>query len=272
MFVTRGPEPKVTKGIFSGHLDVLKYYQIPTLNYDMSASDIFLIGERHPAWPYHQMIADFMAYVWKNEASKACGYQIRPPIGRLQHLRQQLTQFCMNPLSLYRAKFPRSFHDVNIQSTNDAWKLYEDVAGKPGWIVESHESSTISFPIKIDQQRHLVHGYAVMAVSYLKSYDGMGAAKVYINDDKSRYVILNGSNDDPSHHVSLVYSKRLCISRPVAVTDNSTHIIPFCEDIIEEDALKSDTQRGYEEVTLNIELLPDNNSRNKFKVIDILSC
>ena len=43
-------EPTAQKGIFACHEAVLKHYQIPTLNYDMSAAPEFLLKLRHPSW------------------------------------------------------------------------------------------------------------------------------------------------------------------------------------------------------------------------------
>ena len=50
MFVSRDDIGRKQMGIYFGHEEVLKYYQVPTLNYDLSAIVKFFLTDRHPAW------------------------------------------------------------------------------------------------------------------------------------------------------------------------------------------------------------------------------
>jgi len=121
-------------GVYDGHLGVLRHYGIPSLNFDMSVrtnfsqlpaqvrdvndekqirKETFWHKQRHPPWPAHQILADFIAHVWKSEADKffcappsphlyaASSLAVPPPMVELADERHALS-VCFWPETLIR--------------------------------------------------------------------------------------------------------------------------------------------------------------------------
>mmetsp|Transcript_39472 Transcript_39472/g.40219 ORF Transcript_39472/g.40219 Transcript_39472/m.40219 type:complete len:239 (+) Transcript_39472:2-718(+) len=95
------------------------------------------------------------------------------------------------------------------------WKLGEDVPGnnKPGWWIDEREGGKISFKL------HLIFPDPVIGIGYLISYEHMGRARVYLDDNKNEGMILDGQDSvidterEKERHVSYTSYKRLCKER-----------------------------------------------------------
>lgn len=282
-----------TDGVYERHADVLEYYSIPTLNFDLSSTPEFRISDRHPTWPWHQFIADFMAFTFKNEYFKSCGNHVKSPIKMYEHLRGALSEFCVNPFTLIRADHPGSFKDIPITSEPEgAWTFGEDVVGngKMGWHIDDIKGGKISFKINVDMYFKYLNA-SVIGIGYLKSYEGMGTVKVYTNNNKDRFIYINGTNDNSENRVSMVYSVRACVPKQSNVTSVLTNLVPrekithilvdplpfLLPDCNPEfaDKLRLNKQSfHYCSEDLNFELLPapSGSLHNKFKIVYILSC
>lgn len=84
---------------------------------------------------------------------------------------------CTNPASLYSSKlaFAGKIGNTGIpQVINGNWQLIEDRKGKAGWIGTT--PGTIRFPIELGC-------FPTIAISYLKSYEGLQPARLQITPD-----------------------------------------------------------------------------------------
>ena len=74
---------------------------------------------------------------------------------------------------------------------SSSWRCYADRPGKPGWISETDQpgaqsSAPLSFDIPLPNNK--------LTIGYLRSYDArMGTARVWLDDDSSAAMIMNGS-------------------------------------------------------------------------------
>lgn len=270
-------------GIYDRHSEVVRYYNIPTLVYDLSTLRAFAVTERHPPWPWHQFIADYLAWTWKYESLKVCGYHLKKPIEKYAYLRNMLNDFCVQPNTLYRADHPASFEKAFIL-TDNKWKYGEDIkgGGKFGWYIDDLIGGKITFTINIDYILKINTKTTTIGIGYLKSYEGMGIVKVYTNEDTNRYMFINGTNDNPNHHASMIYSTRVCVpvesnkdthDSDASLPDDSFQL-PDCNAEHESLALKNKVSSSLKPVNLTIELLPAPNGveHNKFKIVFVMSC
>jgi hypothetical protein len=64
--------PLSTDRRFPLHSPVVDYYSLPSLNFFTAGDDEFLIKEPHPFWYFHQIVSDYMAYVWRRQMELTC--------------------------------------------------------------------------------------------------------------------------------------------------------------------------------------------------------
>ena len=50
---------------YAPHEGVLHHYLVPTVNYDKMTHEKLGMKARHPPWPYHQLTANVLAYMWQ---------------------------------------------------------------------------------------------------------------------------------------------------------------------------------------------------------------
>lgn len=148
--------------------------------------------ENHPPWPVHQYMADAVGYVLLQMLGSACrgrklGTRELPAPSNTE---AQLARYptCRVFASYYSSREASGFQSASAETValpdvlSGDWILAEDVAGKPGWIATA-PGSTISFPVFLGQQ-------PVLAVSYLRSYEGLGHAKfTLVSPEGSSYSV-----------------------------------------------------------------------------------
>lgn len=198
-------------------------------------------GIRHPVWQTHQALADMMAGVWDN--SRRSGWA---PVDRNKELPEAMNifasnfAFCADPL-VHLAANSTSGDLLAPQSTDPrktlkSWRLYEDVAGKPGWIATA-KGSKIRFPLRLGRSNPTI------GIIYLKSYEGLGQARIALKDTTAPGVqselqesVLNGLWNRKSSETEL-------------------HIVPVPAALAKADVLELELADG-----------------PKFKVTAVLSC
>ena len=120
----------------------------------------------HPNWKTHQLIADMLAYAWKSASSGAdC-----PTLPLSDISGNKDVYLCDSPVSFYSAL------DGSSATRMHNWALVEDVPGKPGWVTDTNEASSITFNVSFGQRPRLT-------VTYLRSYTGLGNVQMYFAND-----------------------------------------------------------------------------------------
>lgn len=161
----------------------------------------------HPPRFVHQMIAQVtwscFVRAWRNSCNQKKIMQ-RPVISSRQSLAQMPT--CESPASEFSA-----FNPPLSGVTGQNWKLYEDRPGKPGFILQS-VNSTISFDLTFGEHPRL-------SIVYLRSWSGLGSMKMYVEGIAGREIILSGLYDpgDPqsAEKVSQSTTVVLQVSSPI---------------------------------------------------------
>jgi len=99
---------------------------------------------------------------------------------------------CVTPISTIDARKNCALPTLGgrrvVKGSAQGWSCFEDRPGKPGWIANSTSDRTPRTLIIPVRGTH--NGYLV--VGYLKSYEGMGRASLFVGGDKSRAVTLDG--------------------------------------------------------------------------------
>ncbi|KAK3277416.1 hypothetical protein CYMTET_14579 [Cymbomonas tetramitiformis] len=131
----------------------------------------------HPPWQTHQAYADAVAYVFqKAYVATMCEKPASLGSPSVTSLNQDsvLSKYvkCLLP------KTRISAFDATIQGndtkSNDGWRLYEDRPGKPGWITTTVDSIK-TFKVAFGDA-------AILAVKYLRSYDGLGDVEMSVRN------------------------------------------------------------------------------------------
>ncbi len=177
------------------HEPVAHYYGIPILSCDHSATDAYTIKESHPTWPYHQFIADYLAYVWKKQLDMLCLLhreepKFHVPMYIIPPLMPSLAQFhvafeyCTKPRTMIHALNDIS-SDISSKISierNNTWYFgdYEN-KHKFGWYVDSVNGGMISFPINVGAVSPPHVG-----LGYMRSYGDMGTVPVTITQQPTR--------------------------------------------------------------------------------------
>mmetsp|Transcript_98148 Transcript_98148/g.263787 ORF Transcript_98148/g.263787 Transcript_98148/m.263787 type:complete len:261 (+) Transcript_98148:1-783(+) len=140
-------------------------------------------GKNHPDWMGHQLVADVIAGVWDKVLEKSCANadtdsHVWPsaPFNKEEEL--ALFPSCRHPMSWFSAFESIKPHSkVPQPSYLDGWRLFEDRPGKPGWISETpsvNSRAIMRVPLKFGPEPKL-------AVTFLRSYEGMGDADLVMN-------------------------------------------------------------------------------------------
>ncbi|CAM9766322.1 unnamed protein product [Choristocarpus tenellus] len=157
-------------------------------------------GTPHPGWETHQLFADVLIHYlqveYVNFCSKFGGATHRVPF--LDGVTERAEQTCLQGHLTYmgvtggspfKPVFGSDGTGDNSNQEKNAWKLGEDVPGKPGLLVYGNNSpgASISFDMTCRT------GSSV-SVGYLGSYVGMGVVEVLVNGtspnhDGSQYLI-----------------------------------------------------------------------------------
>ena len=81
------------------------------------------------------------------------------------------------------------------------WRCYEDRPGKLGWIAAGAAASTGALAFEASPAELPAGGK--LTVSYLRSYEGMGRARLWLDDDREHALTLNGTWAAPTSQTDL---------------------------------------------------------------------
>ena len=88
------------------------------------------------------------------------------------------------------------------------WRCFEDVPGRKGWVGFSNSSAPLSWSLPLRGAT----GNGTVIVTYVRSYEGFGVARAWLDDDEARGVELDGRwasrTSQPFLHVLPI--RRLC--------------------------------------------------------------
>eukprot|EP00747_Dinoflagellata_sp_TGD_P212533 gnl/TRDRNA2_/TRDRNA2_85617_c0_seq1.p1 gnl/TRDRNA2_/TRDRNA2_85617_c0~~gnl/TRDRNA2_/TRDRNA2_85617_c0_seq1.p1 ORF type:complete len:373 (-),score=35.90 gnl/TRDRNA2_/TRDRNA2_85617_c0_seq1:378-1340(-) len=213
----------------------------------------------HPPWQVHQYVADAVTYALRQMLDSTCKRKGRisltqdaAPFRPLSpgHELDRVTA-CVQPLSSYSATRPSE--KPTVVSGN--WTLYEDVAGRPGWI-STEQGSIIRFPVRIGRS-------PMLTITYLHSYKGLGNAKVSLiaGSGSSTNTVLEGMW---SKKYSLLDTK-FYIGRMDGLDGNFMAKLLTREHVV--DSMGINQRKQIFDYDLQIENLGD-----KFKIVSVNSC
>mmetsp|Transcript_86462 Transcript_86462/g.209656 ORF Transcript_86462/g.209656 Transcript_86462/m.209656 type:complete len:480 (-) Transcript_86462:148-1587(-) len=213
-------------------LDVIQYYDLAHVDYAKLVSQSpaerqqLLWDNRthagpaendcHPHWHTHQITADVIENAWGRAWALACS---SPPAALPALPRQTfweeriLKQFptCVRPSSYFsalRASSPGTPQPIE----QHGWRLFEDRPGKPGWIA-TEEGANITFKVRFAAQPQF-------GITYLVSYQGMGAANVTLGG-KSELLKATDTSQQVSQSVTTWFWDR---TRYVPFSEMELHI------------------------------------------------
>jgi hypothetical protein len=85
---------------------------------------------------------------------------------------------------------------------NGSWRCYEDMPGKPGWIAEQQQSAGLGSSTSVGSGQPLppqaltfvmrANSRGKLIVGYLRSYEGMARASLFVNGHSDHFVTLDG--------------------------------------------------------------------------------
>lgn len=234
---------------FEPHEKVLAYYRVPTIRYDEASISITKAYHQHLPWPYHQLIANFLAYFWSTEARASCQAKAshnhhhshefrhdkrpklmhRPPMPELVPLHPFISPECVHPLTGLRAESPLGdkeewkhslVHIISPSVTDTAtitWRFGEDKTGthKLGWYIDSLTGGAIKFTIKISNANPKV------VIGYLQSYECRGVVRAFLEDDPTDFQLIN-STGSSGVRTSQTYPHQLCLKNKLLCNTNNT--------------------------------------------------
>ena len=167
-------------------IPVVSYYDVSKSASELAGADLSYTywdvgpegSERqpfHPSWKTHQLIADTVAYCWAS-AEQGCSHRYPPRISRAPADEEP----CTDPVSYFSAADGKTH--AGVASYN--WFVAEDRKDKIGWVSEEGES-WISFPLRFVATPRLM-------ITYLRSYEGIGKARMHFADMPNNTVTLDG--------------------------------------------------------------------------------
>lgn len=235
------------RGVYPLHDEVLSYYGIPTISWERSAGflNIFPALERHPSWPWHQAVADWLAFTWTRLAQHAftaaaaaaststlgtssSQQQAHPPpaVGGGRDSRYAATidlpppkwkdiDSCTTPVTfLDSGSAPPNLDKAgNIlpltRGDRGPWAFGEDHPGngKMAWWADAPLGGVLTFPVRTAR-----HPPAI-GVGYLSSWDpSMGSARFSLVGDPTGWsVVINASRSSMESKISVSDYQRLCV-------------------------------------------------------------
>jgi hypothetical protein len=279
--------------LFPPHLEVTRHYKIPIIaiqeyiashtagpiTWDPSAyGDQWLplwSFDNHPHWPYHQVIGEFLAAVWKlhhdelfskhDSTSHFVDHYEVPP--RMRSHSDVMDRVCLFSKTTV---LPVDVSTNAVKFWGD-WRVGEDVLGnsKPGWWLDSASGGTASFEIQVRKRRPLI------SILYLQSYEKMGEFEVFLEGKVDERIKINGL--DKESRVSVSVYRVMCIPRSAGDAvdkESADYSFPYCDEDIRDDRNLSDAE--YVTMTLKITLLPlawlSTFTHNKIKILTVQSC
>ncbi|CAK9022506.1 unnamed protein product [Durusdinium trenchii] len=183
------------------HRVVLDFYGVPYLDFAKLVEKdgkLWTPKKPHPTFKTHQAVADVLAFTWSNVWDRM--YHIKS--SEVNEVNSKAQQMLCHPQStfyhpaLYRNRFtvckkpcailsPWRRSTVEVRIIRGNWSFYEDRPGKPGWI-STCPGSVMEIPLCFGQS-------PTFSLTYLRSYEKMGKAKVTLNGIS---LTINGLWDD----------------------------------------------------------------------------
>ena len=227
------------------------------------------ISHHHPTWPIHQLIADTALGCVEAAWADLCGLPLNSTIltlpSRVKSVSCEIPViFLSAQLEWERHASPDSKYETAVAIRSSSWDLVEDRLNKPGW-VSSSASSWIEFDVRFGARPRL-------AIAYLQSYEGLGAAVGRFLSQPSRTFTLDGLYSLLDPQLAQRVSQTTYLTMEVEskyfhadlVTDKEPHGLigalgfsfpPFHSD------------------TLRFEVAPNRNPGDyKFKIISLTAC
>jgi len=221
-------------GVYPFHGPVMAHYQVPSLSWKQASISLKATAQGHPPWPWHQLVADWLAYTWTRLAEHACegaaaaaevaealspelhdhdlsGHNLPPP----RWATGDSTGYCGSPLTFIDA---RATHAISsggsvggvpvAEVVRGNWTFGEDAPnnGKKGWWIDDPLGGAIAFRVNISVGTPHTGG-----LGYLSSWHpSSGVARVSIaTDPVGWFTLVNASSDQ---HTSTTKFHRLCVS------------------------------------------------------------
>ena len=229
-----GHEQMPLSSAYRPHAEVLNHYRVPTLAWQTAAGHLGVApaGEVHPAWPWHQLMADWLAYAWARLAKHACSTRSQLTgafVGLPPRKWVPRSASCSRPRSFLLARaLPLPDSSVatatplpkTVNSTGN-WNFSEDAPGKLAWWIDSASGGSIVFPVNISNDAPKI------GMGFLSSWNpSMGAVQVSVlGDPPGVFAVVNGSNSQG--HISIPVYQELCAMR-TSKDDGAAHTMPFC--------------------------------------------
>ena len=222
---------------------------------------LWLFNNAHPGWPYHQVVAHFLAYSWSYQLTLVCrtqpsavgrttnqnhnetitltkgfvihvwdeGDSLPALIPSISDQVRSLNNFCTLPMSAFDSK-------VLTKGEGDYCEKYNLTVSGTNSTIDPWQlgEDVIGKPgwwidavdgANISFKMLMSDKDPVIAVGYLSSYHGMGTVAIHLDDDISNKLYINALTH--GKHVSMLRFQSLCLNHDVSSPRNTTRF-PTC--------------------------------------------
>jgi len=248
MLLSHCPKCVNDGGLLDGFAAASKFHSVPILDLRQLFPKYREPSKTHPNYRTHELVAELVADAIFTSLHKQCAVQLDHHEATFSDP-QMLEKLpgCLEPISVYSAYDHSEKAPLN-SSYSGPWRLISDREGKPGWIT-TRPNSSLTLPVGFGATPALI-------VNYLKSYEGMGAATLTLNQTN---VSLTGLWDKKmSTTVSFVSQAYTSIQQSPAGDDDHYGSIGF--------GVKPHT---FHNLTLTFQ---SNAAGDKFKLIELITC
>ena len=135
---------------------------------------------RHPNWPNHQLVADWLAYEWRVQALRAASTPAapEPPLPPPRHAPRTADVFCVSP---YTDLDARQESAAAVPVGSGGWRFGEDAPGKSGWLVDAPSGAALTFEVQVPLED------PVVGVGFLASWnESMGSIVATLDGAEAR--------------------------------------------------------------------------------------
>ena len=215
-----------------------------------------LFAPAHPAWPAHALVADVLSGVWQRLAADGCSaVRCDPPAAAAAPLpapllpesaRAPFEAGCDAPYTLAGWQGERGFRPAT--APRGPWWFGEDSADKPGWSVNTTgDGASIAFRVRrhggrasdadslsspardrrhgrrlLDETTGSDRALATVGIGFLRSFEHMGIADVWCDDERQGAVMLDGLWRD---RISVLQYARLQLPLSAAAIERGSHVV-----------------------------------------------
>ena len=245
--------------------------------------------ERHPEWAYHRALGDFISLVWKLQSEKAV--RVRKEQGQnMTHIMpkyhlpfKMLNESSSSVSTLACGANPQTLCllssgvvEKNLSpemkrngdyNSSDGWVKTEDVPGKLGVWIDNLEGGIINFKVQVRKVQPLI------GIVYLRSYNDMGEAEFYLDDDYENRVTINALNT--AEKVSISAHQTLCLPNKASFSTIGV-TFPQCNETGIKPSERSNDPHLFTTRWLHAKLKKSKRvplaSHNKFKILAVIAC